>query len=91
MHRYIGTKLNVDLISASTSTVRTWLLIANLVSGHGSPLIASFAELSEASRGAKPISRRSISSGIAKLQELGMITCERRGNVSVIALVDADA
>lgn len=87
---YLSTRLNVRLASAKMSTIRTWLLLANLIKANGSPLIGSFADLVEVSKQLKPISRRGLSEGIKDLEALGMVKCERRGNVSVIELEGAD-
>lgn len=82
--------MNVRLIDAPNSTLRTWVLLANMALANGSPIVASIAKIAEVSRQVKPISVRGVSRGLRDLVDLGMATVERRGNVSVIKLAGVD-
>ena len=89
MHTKIGTCLNVTLLRHKASTIRTWLLIANLIAANESPLVASFSEISNASREhdwMPTISRIAVGRAIRELVELEMITHKRVGSASVIEL-----
>jgi len=68
------------------STIKTWILLANITAAQGPTIIGSISDLVDTSKDLSPISRRGISRGLRDLEELEMITVERHGNVSVFRL-----
>ena len=87
----ITTNVDVDLCNRPTATVRTWLLLVNLVAGHGSPLMSTISDLTDAARSTGyPMSRASVSKGIKDLEAMGVISCERTGYAMQIRLVDSE-
>jgi hypothetical protein len=78
--------MNVKLIEKPMSTVKTWILLANLTLANGSPLVGSISDFVAVSKSISPISTRGLSRGLRDLEELGMVEVERRGNVSIISV-----
>lgn len=90
MTENIGTSLDVTLLRHKMSTIRTWLLIVNLITANGSPFVATFTEISDISKSydwMPNISRIAVGRAVRELAELGMITHKRVGSTSVIELV----
>lgn len=75
--------------------MRTYLVLLELTEIYGNPLVASIAEIKQycnvcieksppSQQKIRAISHRSISKALDELKELGLLTVERKGNVSVI-------